>query len=82
MLNGAAISWKSKVQATVSLSRAESEFIVASQCGQKVLYLREILKDFGTAQPDSTRLYEDNQACIAMSENTVHRELSVSLEAH
>ena len=76
MLNGAAISWKSKRQATVSLSSAESEFIAASQCGQEVIYLREILKGFGAAQTDSTRLYEDNQACIAMSENTVHRERS------
>ena len=38
--------------------------------------MREILKGFGAAQTDSTRLYEDNQACIAMSENTVHRERS------
>ena len=76
MLNGAAISWKSKRQATVLLSLAESEFIAASQCRQEVIYLREILKGFGDAQPDSTRLYEDNQACIAMSENTVHQERS------
>ena len=32
MLNGAAISWRSKLQATVSLSSAKSEFIAASQC--------------------------------------------------
>ena len=36
MLNGAYISWKSKRQATVSLSSAESKFIVAGQCGQEV----------------------------------------------
>jgi len=41
MLNGAAISWRSKRQATVSLSSAESEFIAASQYGQEVVYLRE-----------------------------------------
>jgi len=54
MLNGAAISWRSKRQATVSLSSAESEFIVASQCGQKVVYLREILKGFGAEQDNCT----------------------------
>ena len=47
MLNGVAISWRSKRQATVSLSSAESEFIVASQCGQEVVYLRELLQGFG-----------------------------------
>ena len=76
MLNGAAISWRSKRQATVSLSSAESEFIAASQCGQEVVYLREILKGFGAEQENCTRVFEDNQACIAMSENTVHRERS------
>jgi len=35
------ISWRSKRQATVSLSSAESEFIAASQYGQEVVYLRE-----------------------------------------
>jgi len=73
MLNGAAISWRSKRQAIVSLSSAGSEFIAASQSGQEVVYLREILKGFGAEQDSCTRIFEDNQACIAMSENTVHR---------
>jgi len=50
MLNGSVISWRSKRQATVSLSSAESEFIAASQCGQEVVYLREILEGFGAKQ--------------------------------
>ena len=76
ILNGAAISWRSKWQATVSLSSGESEFIAASQCWQEVVYLGEILKGFAIEQDSCTRIFEDNQACIAMSENTVHRERS------
>ena len=60
----------------MSLSSAESEFIAASQCGQEVVYLREFLKGFGAEQDNCTRVFEDNQACIAMLENTVHRERS------
>jgi hypothetical protein len=82
MLNGAAISWRSKRQATVSLSSAESEFIAASQCGQEVVYLGEILKGFAAEQDSCTRIFEDNQACIAMSENTVHREHSRHIDVH
>jgi len=82
MLNGAAISWRSKQQATVSLSSAESEFIAASQCGQKVVNLREILKGFGAEQDSCTRIFEDNQACIAMSEDSVHRERSRHIDVH
>jgi len=54
MLNGAAITWRSKQQATVSLSSAESESIAASQCGQEVVYLREILKGLGAEQDRCT----------------------------
>jgi len=74
MLNSAAILWRIKRQATVLLSSAESEFIAASQCGQKVVYLREILKAFGAEQDSCRRVFEDNQACIAISEITMHRE--------
>ena len=60
----------------MSLSSAENEFIATSQCGQEVVYLREILKVFGAEQHNCTRVFEDNQAYIPMSENTVHRERS------
>ena len=38
MLNGGAISWKSKRQGTVSLSSAESEYIAASKCSHEVTH--------------------------------------------
>jgi len=40
------------------------------------VYLREILKEFGVEQDSCMRTFEDNQAGIVMSENTVHRERS------
>jgi hypothetical protein len=44
--------------------------------GQEVLYLREILRDFFVPQLQPTCIYEDNLACIAMSENPVRRKYS------
>jgi len=43
---GGAVSWKSRRQDCVSLSTSEAEYVAASQCGQEVLYLREIMRDF------------------------------------
>ena len=80
MLNGGTISWKSKRQSMVSLSSAESEYIAAGKCSQEVLYLREILRGFNCKQLQPTIIYEDNQACIAMSENQVHRERSKHID--
>ena len=76
MFNGGAISWKSRRQDSVSLSTSEAEFVAASQCGQEVLYIREILLDFHQPQTSPTIVYEDNLACIAMSENAVRRKYS------
>jgi hypothetical protein len=76
MLTGGAVSWKSRRQDCVSLSTSEAEYVAASQCGQEVIYLREILRDFGFPPTGPTRVYEDNLACVAMSENPVRRKYS------
>ena len=74
--SGGAVSWKSRRQDRVSLSTSEAEYVAASQWRQEVLYLREILRDFGYPPLAQTRVYEDNLACIAMSENPVRRKFS------
>jgi len=76
MMNGGPISWKSRHQDNVSLSTSEAEFVAASQAGQEALYLRETLKDFGYQQQNATEVYEDNLACVAMSENPVRQKFS------
>ena len=54
MLNGAAISWRSKRQTTVALSTAEAEFISASAMVQEVIYLRKLLENLGFPQKEPT----------------------------
>jgi len=76
MMNGGPISWKSRRQDNVSLSTSEAEFVAASQAGQEAIYLRETLTDFGFSQNTATLLYEDNLACVVMSENLVRRKFS------
>jgi len=75
-MNAGPISWKSRLQDNVSLSTSEAEFVTASQAGQEAIYLRETLTDFGFSQTKATLLYEDNLACIAMSEILVRRKFS------
>jgi len=74
MMNGGPISWKSRRHHVVSLCTSEAEFVVASQAGQEALYLRETLKDFGYQQTTTIEIYEDNLACVAISENPVRRK--------
>jgi hypothetical protein len=50
--------------------------MAASLCGQEVVYIRAILRDFGVTQTQPTLIYEDNLVCIAMSVNPVRRKYS------
>ena len=60
----------------MSLSTSEAEFVAASPAWQEVIYLRETLTNFGFSRNKATLLYEDNLACVAMSENPVRRKFS------
>jgi len=76
MMNGGPISWKSRRQDNVSPSTSETEFVAASLAGQEAIYLRETLTNIGFSQTKATLLYEENLACVAMSENPVRRKFS------
>jgi hypothetical protein len=59
---GAAVAYKSKLQTTVATSSTESEFYAA----KIAKYLRSVLDELGFPCKGPTPLYEDNQAAIAM----------------
>ena len=85
MLNGAAISWRSKRQPTVALSSAEAEFISASAMVQEVIFLRKFLGNLGFPQTAPTPVFADNETCIAWSEGSVggsERAKHVDLRMH
>jgi len=71
MLNGAAVSWKSKRQSVIALSSAEAEFVAASSMVQEVIYTRRLLEKLGFPQSEPTPVYEDNRTCVAWSEGSV-----------
>eukprot|EP00961_Rhodomonas_salina_P180898 2441558-Rhodomonas_salina.1 len=48
--------------------------MAAARAAQEALYLRHLLCDLGYEQMAPTVIYEDNQACIAMSKHPTQRE--------
>jgi hypothetical protein len=68
---GGPISWSSRLQPTVALSSAEAEYMATSAAAQEATYLRQLLSEFGYQQSTATKIYEDNQGCIALSRNPV-----------
>jgi hypothetical protein len=48
--------------------------MAASAAVQEAIYMRRLLGDIGYQQEQPTVIYEDNQGCIALSENPVEHK--------
>ena len=55
-------------QPLVALSTAEAEYVQACRCTTEVMYVREICADLGYDMSEPSIIYEDNKACISISE--------------
>eukprot|EP00873_Tetraselmis_striata_P007827 jgi/Tetstr1/428091/TSEL_018146.t1 len=81
MLGGAAVSWKSQLQATVALSTAEAENMALCAAVCEALFLRELCC---AHQSEATVIFEDNQSCIALTRNpmTHGRSKHIAIKYH
>jgi hypothetical protein len=64
-LHGGAISWRSKLQATVAASTSEAEYIAASTAAKEALWLRQLMAEFTGAEKPVT-IHVDNQGALAL----------------
>jgi len=68
VLNGAAVSWASKVQPTVAVSTTEAEYIAAATAAREAVWLRQLLHD-ATGQGGPVKLMSDSQSAIHLMHN-------------
>jgi molybdopterin-guanine dinucleotide biosynthesis protein A len=80
MLAGGVISFTSKLQTVVARSSTESEYIALFEAAQTAQSLRQLLKDVGEPQHEPTPLYEDNQACIIISNPKAYTKKSRTID--
>ncbi|KAF2286048.1 hypothetical protein GH714_009932 [Hevea brasiliensis] len=73
-LGSRVFSWSSKKQEIVAQSTVEAEFIAATATVNQALWLRKLLADLHMEQKESTKVFVDNQAAIAISNNPVFHE--------
>ncbi|GMP54042.1 hypothetical protein CsSME_00019320 [Camellia sinensis var. sinensis] len=64
------VSWHSKKQNAISLSTAEAEYIAAGSCYAQMLWIKQMLHDYGIEQNTLT-LFCDNTSAINISKNPV-----------
>ena len=80
LLNGGPISWGTRRQPTVALSTTEAEYMALCTASQEALHLRMLIADFGFPQPEPTLIHEDNQGCVALSNNPVFHKRTKHIE--
>jgi hypothetical protein len=69
-LAGTVVAWKTRVQPTVALSTAESEFLAANDTGRLGLFIRAVLAELLQPQHTATTVYEDNDVCRMVANST------------
>lgn len=69
-LFGGAISWRSKKQECVALSSTEAEVISLTEAVKEGIWIRRLLKEIKQNIKDLVIIYEDNQSCLKMVQNT------------
>ena len=72
LYNGGAISWGSKQQELVALSTTEAEFVAAVTAGQQIIWLRNLLWEFGYSFPTPSTLHIDNMSAVSVAKNPEH----------
>jgi hypothetical protein len=72
VMGGGAIGWSSKLQPIVALSSTEAEYMAATEAAKEVLWMRNILHEFGFPQHGASPLHIDNQSAISVSKNPEH----------
>ena len=64
------VAWHSKKQSSISLSTAEAEYIAAGSGCTQMLWMKQMLNDYGIEQ-NGMILYCDNTSAINISKNPV-----------
>ncbi|XP_073294570.1 secreted RxLR effector protein 161-like [Primulina huaijiensis] len=64
------ISWFSKKQTSIATSTAEVEYLAAGSCCSQILWMQQLLKDYGI-QASESPIFCDNTSAIAITQNPV-----------
>ncbi|KAI5115034.1 hypothetical protein M0805_009290 [Coniferiporia weirii] len=77
-----AVSWSSRLQSLVTLSTTEAEYISAVMASQEILWLHNLLTEFGYSFDHASTLFVDNQSAIQVANNPEHHGRMKHLDLH
>ena len=78
-LGSSLISWRTKKQNSVALSKAEAEYVAAAACCSQLLWIKQHLEEFGV-RIKSITLICDNTSDVSMGKNHVHHKITKHID--
>jgi hypothetical protein len=78
ILNGGAITWKSKKQSIIALSSCEAELIALTESVKEGQWLQKLFENFGLYH--TLIVNEDNQSTVKIAENSVFSDRSKHIQ--
>ena len=80
ILAGGAILWKSKKQASVSLSTTEAEYYALGIVCKEAIWIKQICQELRMLLNDPILIYSDNTGAVALSDNPVFHNRSKHID--
>lgn len=71
-LSGGPLTWACHKQKTVAGSTSIAEYVFLSKAAKDCVWLLPLAFEMHVNLPKLVTIYEDNQGCIAIAQNTVH----------
>ena len=72
LIGGGAVRWSSCLQPIVSLSTTEAEYIAAVEAGKEIMWMRNLLTEFGFKITSLSHLLIDNNSAVTIAKNPEH----------
>jgi hypothetical protein len=84
VIGGGAVSWSSQLQSMVTLSTTEAEYIAADEAGKELVWMQNLLTEFGYTHSSASHLLIDNNSAVTVSKNPEHHGCMkhLNLQAH
>ena len=77
---GAAVSWCSRRQKSVSLSSCEAEYVAACEATREVVWQLQVLDELGYPQRSPVRIFMDSESAISLIKNPVFHDKSKHIQ--